>query len=67
MGDLGYSIANKAHKEGRVAYKSGKYERDNPYNGRATQDSNEWLRFNGWKNGWTFAWFTDKSKTAKKR
>lgn len=68
---LGLAIAQKAHNEGRKAFAAGKTERDNPYNGRAVKDSDEWLRYNGWKNGWTFAWFVDaqkqrKLKTAKK-
>lgn len=56
-GRLGERIATKAHKEGRAAFKVGKRERDNPYNGRAVRDSDEWLRYQNWKNGWTFAWF----------
>lgn len=56
-GRLGERIASRAHKEGRAAFKDGKHERDNPYDGRAVKDSDEWLRYQGWKNGWTFAWF----------
>lgn len=66
-GRLGERIASKAHKEGRAAFKSGKSERDNPYDGRATRDSNEWLRYHGWKNGWTFASFVEGQKRYKAR
>jgi triphosphoribosyl-dephospho-CoA synthetase len=55
-GRLGERIANKAHREGRAAFKAGKTRRDNPYNGRAVRDSDEWLRYRNWENGWTFAW-----------
>ena len=64
-GRLGERIASKAHKEGRVAFKSGKPERDNPYDGRAARDSNEWLRYHGWKNGWTFESFIAGQKKAR--
>jgi ribosome modulation factor len=57
MGDLGYRVAHRAHKEGRAAFKAGKSERENPYDGRAARDSDEWLRHHGWKNGWMFAYF----------
>jgi len=66
-GRLGERTANRAHKEGRAAFKAGKSERDNPYNGRAERDSDEWLRYQGWKNGWTFAWFIDGQGKARAR
>ena len=64
-GRLGERIATKAHKEGRAAFKAGVPDRNNPYDGRAARDSDEWLRYQGWKNGWTFAWFVAGQKVAR--
>ena len=56
-GRLGVRIAEQAHKEGRAAFKAGRMQRQNPYNGRSAKDSDEWLRYQGWRNGWMFAWY----------
>ena len=55
-------IAEKAHHEGRRAYKEGKYQKDNPYNNKEVVNSDGWLRYINWRNGWTFAWFTDPAR-----
>jgi hypothetical protein len=59
-GGLGIAIANKAHLEGRRAFAAGVPEKNNPYDAKAAVDSDEWLRHQNWRNGWTFAWWNRK-------
>ena len=66
-GRLGERIANKAHKEGQAAFKAGMPSNDNPYDSRAVKDSDEWLRYQGWKNGWTFSWFVAGQKEVRSK
>ena len=54
-----YTIASKTHREGRNAYKSKAHWTKNPYSESAVRDSDEWLRYQNWRNGWNFAMFTD--------
>ncbi len=51
---LGIRIAEKAHHEGRKARKNGTMLSCNPYDKNAKVDSDEWLRYNNWRNGWLF-------------
>lgn len=56
------TIATKAHKEGRKAYRDGKFHSSNPYNPNPPIDSDEWLRRMNWNSGWYHEFFKDKPK-----
>jgi hypothetical protein len=56
-------MVTRAHREGRAAYRKGLYQkRDNPYDGRAAKDSDEWLKHHSWHNGWNLQWIIDSRK-----
>ena len=48
-------MTNKVHKEGREARRQKVLLGLNPYDKAALKDSDEWLCYWSWRNGWMFA------------
>ena len=61
---LGEEIAVPAHHEGRRAFQSGKFHSENPYDKYAKYDTDEYLRYRNWDNGWNFAWWKENTQCA---
>jgi hypothetical protein len=49
------TLAEKAHKEGRQAFAWGIHSSKNPYNAHAEYNTDEYLKFHNWQNGWNYA------------
>jgi hypothetical protein len=60
-----YTIASKCHKEGMLAHNKKIPQYKNPYNKSAVRDSDEWLRYQNWHNGWNFAMVINKKPRRK--
>jgi hypothetical protein len=50
------TVAEKIHKDGRLAYEQGYCENDNPYEKCSDIYSLKWVAWQNWGNGWRFAW-----------